>query len=204
MLHDLTTENQEGVYYFIQSCADSTDLKKKKDYIFRVKILTYKNEIIYYELSKDIRKKLKDRWSENYILISEYKNDTAFRHLNVSFKLIYKVDLDEKELFNQDIIYGAACGRAGVDPQEKTKVSEFVENNDKESLIKWLQSPNSERQIYAISGLYYLNKKGTQLNSDELLMINFVKNKKGTIKVCFGCTHYTQTIQEATKQFTFK
>lgn len=115
--------------------------------------------ILNYELSKDIRKKANDKWQENYLIIGSYKDNIEFNKLNNSFNLIYKADLNEKELFNQDITYGYACGRGGIDPKEKTQIDVFFEHNDKDSLIKWLQSTNTEKQIYAIEGLFNLNKK---------------------------------------------
>lgn len=202
-LQDLTRENREGVFYFAKSYPDSSDFGKKKNYLFRIKVLTCKNEIIYYELSKGIPVKTEGR-SENFEIISTYKNEVAYDELIRAFNLIYKVDLNERELFNQDITYGEACGRGGIDPAEKTKMDEFIEANDKESLIKWLQSTNTEKQIYALRGLYYLNKKGIQLSKEEMQMIDFVKSKKGMVNVCFACNFYRRSIEQVTKEYNFQ
>lgn len=67
----------------------------------------------------------------------------------------------------------------------------------------WLQSPNAEKQLYALAGLSRLNKRKTELTRDELMMIAFVKRKKGTLLCCEKISIGQQEISYTAKQFKF-
>lgn len=200
---DLTREHQECIYYFSKICQDTSTIGEKKRFTFRVRIIAHKNNIIYYELSKDLRKRINERYIENYQIISSFKNDTAFAYLNKSFYKIFKTEINQNELFIENGRFGSVCGWAGIDPKERIEADMFSKNKDKNSFINWLKSTNTIKQIYAIEGLYHLYKDGVTLTEDELAMISFIKEKKGVIETCFGCMGYSQSIKTITKAFEF-
>ena len=136
--------------------------------------------------------------------LDSYKDTAEFHKFDQSFKTILKAAIKEKDLFDNELIYGYGCGFAGSPPYGYVKMSSYVEANDKAALVKWLQSASSQKQVYAVWGIYLLCKKGEKITPDEWKMIEYVKSKKGTIRTCSGCVHSWEKISEVTKEFTFR
>lgn len=80
----------------------------------------------------------------------------------------------------------------------------WVVENNKAHLLTWLSSANTEKQVYAADGLLQLKKTGTSLSVDEMRVIDFIINKKGTMFVCSGCSHWHEDITEVTKILTIE
>ena len=144
-----------------------------------------------------------NEWFDYLSTIDEYQDDSLFKFLKVKFTEAFKIPLNETQLFNNSIVFGMACGRVGIDPDEKVEIDNLVRAKDRKSLRRWLQSTNVEKQIYGVSGFYQLRQKGLTLTSDELNMINAIITKKGTIYVCSGCDHSRQEIASVVKGFKF-
>jgi len=198
---DLTTDFKEGVFFFEKSIPDKNNSSISSVYFFRVTLIVTEKNIVYYELSEQKNKKVGTSWKPYYDPIDKYKDDKAFSNLKNSFKSIFQTDLNESELFVTDFAYGKHCGFAGVNPIGRQQIEEWVTKKDKAQLLKWLKSANTEKQVYAIDGLFQLKKVGIILTDKELEIIKFVINKDGTMYVCSGCTHYYDEISSVTKKF---
>lgn len=200
-LRDLTTDFKEGVFIFEKSVSDNDNPAISSVYTFRVTIITTKTQITYYELSEEKNKKVGNDWEPYYDPIYNFKDEKQFDSLKNSFKSIFKSDLNESELFITDFVYGEHCGIAGVNPKGRQQIDEWVTNKNKTELLNWLKSTNTEKQIYAVDGLFQLKKTGTKFTEEELKMIKFVINKSGTMYVCSGCIHSQDDINSVTKEF---
>lgn len=191
-LRDVTNDYQEGIFYF--------DGSQKT---FRVTLIATEKYIAYYELCSKEYKLIGSSNSPYFKTIGKFKDDSAFTVFKKSFHAIFAIDPDENELFKENFVYGTNCGYAGTAPAGRLQIDTFVKNKDKESLVKWLQSVNTEKQVYAVDGLHQLKKQGIALTKQELDMIEFVKNKRGTMNTCSGCIYFTEAIGEMTKEFKF-
>jgi hypothetical protein len=198
-LRDLTTDFKEGVFCFRKEIPDKDNPSISSVYFFRVTLIATKKSIVYYELSEEKNKKVGKDWAPYYALIGKFKDDKAFSNLKNSFKSIFQTNLNENELFVTDFVYGEHCGIVGENPIGRQQIEKWVVKKDKAQLLKWLKSANTEKQVYAIDGLYQLKKVGIMLTDEELEIIKFVINKNGTMYVCSGCLHYHEEINSVTE-----
>jgi hypothetical protein len=136
--------------------------------------------------------------------VTRFCDDSARTRMNESFKAIFKIDPDTADFFKEDITYGDGCGFAGMPPRERVTINQLVAKKDKASLVKWLQSPNAEKQVYAIDGLFQLKEQGVYLTEDELAMIRYVQSKEGEMNTCGGCIYFARPIKEVAAKFIFK
>ena len=65
----------------------------------------------------------------------------------------YNDKVNPKELFLTSIVYGASCGIAGTPPEYQDKLMVLLRAKDYKTLLSWLRSPNTEKQLYALIGL---------------------------------------------------
>ncbi|MDL2313266.1 hypothetical protein LJC68_10370 [Bacteroidales bacterium OttesenSCG-928-B11] len=199
-LRDLTDEFKEGVFVFEKSIPiDDITCKVLR---FKVNILATETQIIYYELWEKKYKEVKrEKWISYDELICSFIDEVLFDSLKISFKEIFKADINEKELFITDFAYGEMCSLSGTPPDGRQQINKFVADKNKSELLKWLKSVNTEKQIYAIDGLYQLEKQEILLTGEEKEIINFITNKKGSVYVCDGCLYYRQEIGDVIKDF---
>ncbi|WP_338811915.1 hypothetical protein V9L05_10910 [Bernardetia sp. Wsw4-3y2] len=200
-LRDLTNEFQEGVFIFEKSVPDKDNPSSFSVYRFRVKLVTTDKNIAYYELSEKKYKKVGNEWENYFEILEKFKNDKAFDKLKISFKSIYQTDINENELFIIDFVYGKHCGFAGINPTGREQIEEWITAKNKTELLKWLTSTNTEKQVYAVDGLFQLNKMGVRLTDKEVKIINFICHKNGTIYICGGCMYSRQDIKSVTEKF---
>lgn len=125
----------------------------------------------------------------------------SMKDLKKTFRKIFESDLNESELFVTDYIYGNACGVGAMYSNERMQLNNFVDRKDKKSILKWLNSTNTEKQIYAVEGILKLKKIGIDLSKTELERIKYITHKKGTIRVCSGCMYSSKEISEVVKMF---
>jgi len=204
IFRDLTADCKEVVYYITKSVPDSKNPSISSVYTFRVRLLTVDKTIIYYELSQKRNKKIKKEWVPYYDTLDYYKNDSLFTLLRQSFFKSFNGELNDKELFIDDLVYGQACGIVGTDPDEKIIIDCLVASKNKVELFKWIKSTTFEKQIYAVEGLFQLKETGTIYSSEELTIIKNVLNKKGTIFHCKGCVHRWIDVRMVTYKFKFE
>lgn len=204
IFRDLTADFKEGVFYITKSVPDSKNPGISSVYTFRVRLLTMDKTIIYYDLSEKRNKKVKKEWVPYYDTLDYYKNDSLFTLLRQSFFKSFDGELNETELFIDDLVYGQACGFIGEDPKEKMIIDNLVATKNKEELFKWIKSTSFEKQIYAVDGLFQLKQSGTIYSAEELTIIKNVLNKKGTIFHCSGCVHSWTDVKRVTYKFKFE
>lgn len=104
---------------------------------------------------------------------------------------------------DEQIVYGRACYEDGVPPAGRERVEALVAKGDKAGLLEWLRSPSPEKQIYAVEGLFRLKESGVTLSEQELAMVRSVAEKEGAVRVCEGCSVFTEDIREVAKKFKF-
>lgn len=188
----------EGILYIIKLTPRKGERHIVNELAYRVSIVTFDSAIAYYKLDEVVTN-YEGNGEKTIKHKRTFKNDTAFVLLCNSFKSMFKKPLNMNELFIEDFKYGWQCGIVGVNPKPRVIMEGFVQNNNKDSLVQWLQSTSTEKQIYALEGLYELNKAGLQLTTKEKQMAMYVKAKKGTINYCIGCLHSDIKIFEVMK-----
>lgn len=204
ILRDLTDDFKEGVFYFTKSVPDAKNAAISTVYTFRVRLLTNNKTIIYYELSEKRNRKIQKEWVPYYDTLDFYKNDSLFSLLRYSFNKSFDGELNETELFIDDLVYGQSCGIVGADPDEKIVIDSLVAAKNKEELFKWIKSTNLEKQIYAVDGLFQLKEGGITFTSKEIEIIKKVLSKKGTIYHCRGCVHSWKDVEWVSYKFKFE
>lgn len=202
-LRDLVDGFKEGVVFFGYDVKDKDNPAMGTSYTLKVNIIATTSRIIFYELSERKYKNVPENWIPSYHTLDDFKDDSSYKVLQASFKSIFHTELNEKELFKTDFVYGERCGFGGINPDERVQANEFVATKNKPELLKWLQSSNTEKQIYAVDGLYQLKKLGIKLTEEDLKMIKFVTGKKGTMHVCSGCIYSQEEISDVVKIFKF-
>lgn len=203
VLRDLTEEFQEGVFLFKKTVPDPDNPRSNSVYTYKVKLIATQIHIVSYELSQEKYRKTGDQWETYDSLISRFKDEVMYTNLKKAFRKLFQTDLNEQDLFLTGVVYGERCGITGTYSEARTKIIKNVKKEDKQELVKWLQSPNTEKQVYAVDGLYQLHSKGIKLSKKERKMIAFVMNKNGNLNVCYGCLYHTESVREAVKDFHF-
>ncbi len=168
--------------------------------MFRIRLLTHKDVIIYYDFSEEKNKKVNDEWKPYYELIQSYQNKTEINALKLQFQASFHTRLNDRELFIKDFVYGSHCGATGENPEGRNMVDTLVKRKDKASLVKCLQSTNAEMQLYGFDGLTQLQKSGVVISEREQKMMNIVATKKGQVNTCSGCSYMNSSIQEEIRQ----
>lgn len=198
---DLVPEFQEGIYYFENTIPNKSNPGISGVYSFRVTYIRHNNNIIFYELGEKCYSKQN---TVHFSCIEKYKDDLEFNKLKIKFKQTFNAELNENELFIEDIICGEYCGIVGSNPKEKVTINSYVVINDRQNLMKWLQSTNTEKQVYGVDGFYQLYLLGINPNKEEMRMINSVLSKRGSIKSCNGCEVGNYNISKVLSRFNFK
>ncbi len=199
-LRDLIGTYREGLFYFENAIPDKTNPAICTINTFRVVFIVTANKLIYYEIGE---KRYTGQTLFHFTLIEKYKNEIEYNGLKNAFRNIYSEELNEQELFIESIVYGEYCGFAGTNPKEKDMIDDFVKNKDKEKLLTWLRSTNTEKQIYAVDGFCRLDNLGLKLTEQEMKMIFSVLSKKGTINTCHGCILCNKEITDVVSKFKF-
>ncbi len=194
-LRDLTNDFQEGIIDINKTVPSKINKNTGREYTYRVTLITQDKQIIYYKLAEKKNKRLKRKWVEYYQPIDSYTNDSLFKDLKNKFSQTFGISLNEKELFIDSIVYGLECGFVRQDSKEKLEIDKYIKDNDKISLLKWLQSTNTEKQVYAIYGFCKLKQLYNVIPTNkEMELINAVMHKKGTILFCDGCDFGSEDI----------
>jgi hypothetical protein len=185
---DLTATFQECMIDACQSFPSADDSNTGTAQFYRINILATSNKIIYYDFGeKEFHGSSLDNFS--LYIIDSFRNSILLADLKRDFFNTYRDSLNQQELFNNANVYGSACSVAPQKPEMRAENDVIVEIKNVELLTKWLQSTNTERQVYGIDGLYQLKKKGYILTAEQLRLINIIKNKKGYLNICRGCKY---------------
>ncbi|MCX6317688.1 MAG: hypothetical protein NTW29_10375 [Bacteroidetes bacterium] len=203
-LRELLPGVQEGVLEFGYAVRDTIYKEMATTFNFKVTLIAAFNQIINYTLSEKKYRKVEDDYIPYYVVIDSVRIEPAYDSLKTAFQLFYEEPLLEADLFMTDIIYGRSCGFAGMPPSQRETIDTLVKKRDQATLLKWLRSANTEKQFYAVDGLYQLKKAGIQLTEKDLQLIRFVLNKKGFIQVCSGCIFSSRKISELAERLDFR
>jgi len=170
---------------------------------YHILLLTKNDRIIFCKMTKD-------DYSDfpNEILILHFKENKEISELQKIYKATYNRNVEPKDFYNQSIEYGNNCvsdlshvGNRNYEPWEYVQMKKLVEEKNISELNDWLRSPIAETQIYAIDGFYQLKKNGYTLTDQEFKLINIIKLKLGTIRVCGDIKN--NTIEDVTSKFQF-
>ncbi len=200
---EITNGFQERILVIKKSVPDKDKPYISTIYTFRVNIISYDKDIVFYDLQERKSRKINGEWLEYFPTIQKYQNDSLFDLLEISFYKSFGGQLNKKELFVDSIVYGTNCSNAATDPPEKVSADLYVKTKNRQKLSEWIQSTNTEKQIYAVDGFYRLKQKGLKLTGQELHFISNVVNKKGKIRTCSGCIYSNEEIGYITKTFKF-
>lgn len=154
---------------------------------FTLKIIRKDSTIVFYKLFDEKNK-------------FEKSDEKRLQELKATYRKYYKTELDFTELFANEIRYGDACGIAGVKPKYRKILDSIITEKDVKTLIKWLKSPFSGLQVYAIEGIYELEKQGVYFEKEVWEIIDFVALKQQKINICSGCLGDNLSVTEIVKQ----
>jgi hypothetical protein len=199
----------ESIYQFYKTVPDGPGSETSTNYNYKLLMLEHDGEIIWFDLTEEkqarkfVWRKLKRIWYSYDERLQSQSNDSLYQVMKLSFKETFKADLNENELFSTYYVFGTACGFAGEAPPGREMINTMVNTNDRASLKLWLQSTITEKQVYAVSGLHDLKKRGIPLSEEELDLVKKVLLKKGNILACFGCSPDWLEISELKKDYPF-
>lgn len=163
-------------------------------YTYVLEVIYQKSNMIFYRLSEKKNKKENKEWVPYLDLYDSYINDSLYKDLEQSFEAVYMAKLNATELFTDHIVFGAACGYIGMDPKEKTLMDNYAAKNDAAAIQKWMQSTNTEKQLYGLYGMNKMINAGYKPNALEEKMMETIRKKKGTVRTCSGCIFGVQPI----------
>jgi len=208
---EITSNYREEVINIKKIVPDKNDAAIATIYSFRVNLILHGNTIIYYDFSEKKNRKAVHEWSsygetewvEYFEPIAKFKSTNGYLDFRKDFSALFQADIQETEIFTVGPVYGEHCYISGTDPTGRVQVNNFVRNKDKKSLLKWLQSGNTEKQVYAVDGLWQLGRMGIKLTAQELKMVSFVKNTKSCVSTCSGCLSINWSVHDMTSKFKF-
>ena len=91
--------------------------------------------------------------------------------------------------------YGSYCGIAGQHPPMRIAVEELIAEEDLETLVEWLNSPNLVVQTYAAEAFIRLSGK-LDISGEIMDDVDIIRNKEENIATCRGCIYDKLTIKE--------
>lgn len=201
---DLTEDFRESQLSAEFITDDSKSYENSTMIDLKINLIIHGNQIIFYNY-EEIHSRL-DTSINEWKTISSIKDSlydkSSMSLLNKAYERNFNAPINEKEIFNS-VVYGKACGYSGAPPENGKLMEEFIMKKDKESLLNWLKSTITEKQIYAVEGLYRLKKDSLKLTSDEIRIIKNVIIKKGKISTCDGCDVENSEISDIVKDWKF-
>ena len=172
---DLANGFQESVFYITKSYPfNGVSITCNP----RINIITAGNLIIYFHLESKEMKGFPKTFAITSDTTYNFSDPQKIASLKSKFHQIFLVPLNEKELFIDTIYYGNKCGHNGFSTNEKEKTDAWVNTYDTLSLYQWLQSTNTEKQIYAVYGFNSLLLKGFKINAELKRLIKTSCRKK--------------------------
>ena len=199
---EIIDEYQEQIILFWKEVQNENNKYISAITTYKIRLLKKNNEILFYKISEtnnmfDTGENVKERFV--------FKNSTnKLQNFKDAYRETYKTELDFKQLFETKIVYGDKCRIVGMNTIFRTKLNKLVKEKDTETLIKWLKSPTTEIQLYAIDGILELKNKGREFDKKIDVLITIVENKKGSANICSGCNYWNRNITEIVTQIKNK
>jgi len=189
IFRDIIPGYQEGVL----SIAEPKNLIQCSS---KVNFLSTDQEIFYYYFEKGCIKDSVGGWKGFGFLEDSFTHAEKYNKFEKTFFDVYGTHVEEDDLFRTSIVYGQGCGIVGMPPEYQEKLDSLIKIRDVTTIRQWLRSPNSEKQLYAVQGLFKLERKLYYINTIDRRIIDIVKHKTGKVKVCYGCLHSQDEIKE--------
>jgi len=180
---DIIPGFQEAIFYLEKSIAQKS----------RICIVRKENSIIYCRVEcYAINSKSIHAQDSTY----EFADTAKMNLLKVAFQKNIGMPLNEKELFIDSIYYGKECsGASKSNPPAQDTIYKWVANLNMDGLKSWLQSTNTEKQVYALQGLNSLAAKGKPIPAELRKIIQVILQKNGTMNYCIQCGGGVSTIR---------
>lgn len=199
---DLTEGFQESIFYITKSYTLHKGVKITCN--SRINIITQGNLIIYFHLESKEMKGFPETFDTSSDTTYNFRDSQMMNALKLKFRQTFFAPLNEKELFIDTIYYGKKCGIKGVViPNEQKVIDLWVNNRDTINLCKWLQSTNTEKQVYAVQGFNALLVNGITICAATKQLIKKIIHKNGVINTCYPCDSNLSEIQDICKAFKF-
>ncbi len=225
-LREVTKGYREGVIVIEKMTRTKLSKTTANVNTYRVQLLIADNKIFFYDLTEKKNKREHGEWVPTYKPIDNFNNDSLFNAMTESFQQTFQTSLDKTSLFLTTIYFGCGISRSEIDsstyrrdklalvktlggnsnssPPENKQIDKFVMDQDKASLFQWLQSTNTEKQIYAVYGFYKLKQYyGVSPTDQELKLITVVLQKRGTMLTRCGCEFGYENISNVTDKLKF-
>ncbi|MEO8406338.1 MAG: hypothetical protein ABI480_17140, partial [Chitinophagaceae bacterium] len=172
---DIVSEYQEAVV----EVAEKEPLKKKnyRTHHYTINLLATRTDIFYYKLTEridtddDIPGSMATDETTNHFI-----DEAKYTMFEKTFKDVYGVALDRRDIFLTSIVYGSSCGIAGEDPAYMQRLSTLIVEKNLTTIRSWLKSANTEKQLYAIAGYKALAKQNYHLTNEENNLIKLISN----------------------------
>ena len=170
----------------------------------RLNVIIQGSQIIYFHLKSEEMKNAPKNFDSISDTTYKFIDNKKIYELKKQFEIIYKSSLNLNDLFIDTIAVGNKCGiYPGCLTNQQEQILSWVKTSDTLSLYKWLQSPNVEKQIYAVKGFYYLSLKGIKISENIRAIIRQICQKKGTITTCITCSSEQSNISDVLKHYMF-
>lgn len=166
---------------------------------FNIELLSRNGRIFYYRFTEMVLKEKaykndSQRW--NYVVIDSFCDASAYSAFETAFFNAYGVKLDKADLFVSNIVYGELCGLDANAPGYRRRLNALVEKRDAKTIHSWLRSPNTEKQLYGLQGVYALEQFGLEIPAQDAQIIKLIRQKKGSVYTCAGCFYSYDSIHK--------
>jgi hypothetical protein len=98
--------------------------------------------------------------------------------------------------YKGEVVYGNACGIAGIEPKYRAEAIELIQLRDTSTLNSWLESDDLVINLYAAEALLNLENGGIQINKVQRDHIDKLKRNRTFISVCSGCSVYNERVKD--------
>jgi LPXTG-motif cell wall-anchored protein len=187
ILREVLPGYQEGVVTIEEIIAEGEIIDINNVNNYRIELLANGQSIFYYRFTMTkFRRKGQDDWTSYDSTLAALKDPEQYAAFSDAFRSAYQADLEPNDLF-QKVVYGNACGITGEPTKEGRIMDSLVRNNDKMAILAWLQSANTEKQLYGFSGILSLMKTGYLPTAQETKLMRLIGQKKGMVHTCGGC-----------------
>lgn len=146
---------------------------------FHLNLIKHNDTLLYFELSQD--KKL----SRN--IINPNALQQYLDYINPILKTS-KTTKDFKREIETAFMFSESCGFSGEPSKLWKKMEKYVNKKSIKPLQKMLTSLDVEVQAYGAIGLLRLQSKGIALRSQDLAIIEYLKQRNSEVYTCSGCS----------------
>lgn len=150
--------------------------------LYHIKFYTHRKKIIKLELTNPEFPDFNISFKKNKF------NDLLKLHSN---KMLIEPDTLHKYFIPKDrVIVSFGCYYGGEWFQEMKDIQQFVDENNKDEILKWCTSLSPEIRTHGAVGLIWLFEKGIELTDKEIKILQSIYNENSIITTCGGCTGY--------------